>query len=67
MVHWSADGWRTTEDARARDTGLGIHVVDVSTTRLPPGSRVRFTFYWLEADRWEGTDFEVTVAAEIGA
>jgi hypothetical protein len=28
---------------------------------------VRFTFYWLEANRWEGTDFEVTVKAEAGA
>jgi glucoamylase len=67
MVHWSVDGWRSTDDSRTDDTGLGIHIVDLSTTRLPPGSGVRFTFYWLEAEHWEGTDFEVSVGAEIGA
>lgn len=64
MVHWSADGWRNTEDTRTRDTGLGIHIIDLPTAPLPPGSEVRFTFYWPEADRWEGTDFEVQVGAE---
>jgi glucoamylase len=67
LVHWSADGWQSTQDSRTRDTGLGVHIVDLPPTRLPPGTRVRFTFYWLEADHWEGTDFEVTVGAEIGA
>jgi glucoamylase len=53
--------WRTVRDAVTHDTTLGVHVADLSTTRLRRGDRVDFTFYWPEVDRWEGTDFVVCV------
>jgi glucoamylase len=61
VVHWSADGWATVHDDATRDSGLGVHLVDLATSALPPGSLVRFTFYWPGAARWEGADFSVTV------
>jgi glucoamylase len=61
LVHWSADGWRTPHDTLARDTGIGVHVADLPTDTLPAGAEVVFTFYWVEANRWEGTDFSVLV------
>ena len=61
LVHWSVDGWRTVHDIRTRDTTLGVHVVDLETLGLRIGDRVDLTFYWPEADRWEGTDFVVCV------
>jgi glucoamylase len=61
MVHWSLDGWRTVVDAHTRDTALGLHVVDLPTRDLPFGARLAFTFHWPRADRWEGSDFVVTV------
>ena len=61
-VRWSADGWRTAVDAPTRDTGLGVHVVDLPTGSLPVGAAVTFTFRWPEAGRWEGADFTVRVA-----
>jgi glucoamylase len=62
MIHWSVDSWRTVTDTRTRDTGFGIHVADLP---VPSGTdtRIRFTFLWIEAGHWEGTDFEVTTAA----
>jgi len=60
-VHWSLDGWKTTQDSRSRDTGLGVHVADLSTVSMPPGGEVVFTFFWPDANRWEGTDFKVRV------
>ena len=60
-VHWSADGWRTVHDTDTRDTTLGVHVVDLPTQSLPSRSRIDFTFYWLDRDRWEGTDSLVLV------
>jgi glucoamylase len=67
LVHWSTDEWRTTHDTPARDTGLGEYVVDLPTETLPPGSRIDFTFYWPEVDRWEGTDFQVVVDLPVGS
>ena len=61
MVHWSQDGWQTAHDLPFRDTGLGIYVADLPTQSLDAGHTVVFTFYWPQAERWEGTDFEVTI------
>lgn len=57
-LHWSADGWQTATDTDSSATGLGIHYVDIP---LQPAARgpIRFTFFWSEAGRWEGKDFEV--------
>jgi glucoamylase len=60
-VHWSNDGWNTTNDLAARDTGAGIFVADLPTSELPPRSSVVFTMYWPQGQRWEGIDFSVTI------
>jgi hypothetical protein len=36
--------------------------IQMDETALPIGTRVDFTFYWTEVDKWEGKDFEVLVA-----
>ena len=64
VVHWSADGWKTANDIPTRDTGAGIYVADLPTSQLPVGRSIVFTMHWRRAQRWEGTDFLVTVQAE---
>ena len=44
LVHWSTDGWLTRSDAQTRDTGLGIHTVDLPTNGLTPGGSIVFTW-----------------------
>jgi glucoamylase len=61
LVHWSPDGWATVADTATRDTGLGLHVVDLPTAMLGAGATVRFTFQWTGVGRWEGTDFAIRV------
>ncbi len=60
-VHWSVDGWNSTHDTDARDTGLGIYTLDLPTASLPVGAQAVFTFFWPQENRWEGTDYIVTV------
>jgi glucoamylase len=60
-VHWSADGWRTTQDVDARDVGLGLYAADLATGALAPGAEVRFTLYWPEDARWQGEDYTVLI------
>jgi glucoamylase len=62
LVHWSVNDWRSTCDTRSIETGLGIWYSDLPTTDLPAGIRVRFAPFWIDTERWEGTDFEVQVA-----
>lgn len=59
VVHWSMDGWITTVDSPTHDTGIGMHIVDLDTSGLPPGDELSFTLRW--ADRWEGHDYAVVV------
>jgi hypothetical protein len=33
---------------------------------MAPGSRIRFTFYWRDAEKWEGSDFVVTIGGAQG-
>lgn len=64
VVHWSADGWKTVQDTPTRNPGLDIQVADLPTQNLPAGANVEFTFYWPEANHWEGQNFEVQVGME---
>ena len=61
---WSVDDWNSVNDTPTADTGIGMFCVDLPTERLALGTVIHFTFRWLDADRWEGTDFEVVVRAE---
>ena len=63
LVYWSSDAWSTVHSLASRDSGLGLHLVDLDTSPLAPGKRVIFTFYWPDAGSWEGTDFVVGVDA----
>ncbi|HET9017629.1 MAG TPA: glycoside hydrolase family 15 protein [Thermomicrobiaceae bacterium] len=62
-VHWSTDGWQTVADTDTRDTGLGIHLVDLPTGEVPVGGEVVFTIYWTAEDRWLGENVMVPVEA----
>lgn len=62
-VHWCKGDWRTTTETETRDTGLGVHFVDLPTAELSAGGTIRLTFYRPQADRWENRDFEVVTAS----
>lgn len=61
LVHWSTDGWSSVQDTDTRDTGLGIHILDLPTSSLPRGRQLVFTFFWPNENRWEGSDYTVAV------
>jgi glucoamylase len=60
-VRWSADGWQTFHELTTRDTGLGLHLVDLPTSDLPAGTQLQFTFYWTGEGQWEEQEYAVNV------
>jgi glucoamylase len=38
-----------------------VHYVDLPTDGLSRGSGLVFTFFWPQANKWEGTDYPVAV------
>jgi glucoamylase len=61
-VVWSSTGWREVHSAgMTQDATLGLWFADLSTAKVPAGARIEFTFFWKEAQRWEGRNFETAV------
>jgi glucoamylase len=62
LVHWSIDGWKTRSDIQTTDTGLDIHIVELSLEGLKPGDAIVFTWKLLRTDEWVGQDHSVTLS-----
>lgn len=63
MVHWTDDGWQTSNETPTRNTGLGIHVADIDS-KNENREKISFTFLWKKDNRWENENFEIAVDAE---
>ncbi len=64
-VRYSLDGWRSSRDLEARETGLGVWLADIpGSDILPSGSVVEATFFWPDVDRWEGRNVSLRVTGE---
>jgi glucoamylase len=63
MVHWSTDGWQSRNDVATRDTGLGIHTVDIPTDGLGSGSVIVFTWLDQSTNTWLGQNHSIAVHA----
>ena len=59
-LRWTNDAWVHAADTRSLPTGIGIEYVDLETAGAG-GTQFRFTFFWLDGERWEGRDFTVDV------
>ncbi|MGA8664419.1 MAG: glycoside hydrolase family 15 protein [Thermoplasmata archaeon] len=55
----SNDDWATEQDFDSTETTLGLHYFDLESLGHV-GRRWTFTFFWPLAERWEGTNYEVT-------
>ena len=61
-LHWSSDGWATVNDDAANEaTAVGIYYFDIPTDQNTRGP-LEFTFFWPDANRWEGANFQVRLA-----
>ena len=60
-VHWSFDNWQSVNDNDSVDSGWNIQHLDLPTETLAAGRQIVFTFYWNNAARWEGTNYQVIV------
>jgi len=61
VVHWGIKGWRETSDEPTGDSGLGFQVAALDVSRLLPGERVDFTWWWQETGAWQSQDYRITV------
>ena len=60
QLHWSMDEWHTVYDSESEETSLGIYFVDLPTT-VASQMPIRFTFFWIAEQQWEGHDYAVDI------
>ena len=60
-LHWSADAWKTVQDLPSVLSAFQISYADVNAFGSTPGARIDFTLYWVDANQWEGVNYNVTV------
>ena len=56
LLVWTTDEWEETSDTRSTQTRLGIEYVDIPI-HADQQAPIRFTFRWVEGDRWDGRDY----------
>jgi glucoamylase len=60
-LHWSSDDWATSEDQEATETAVGVYYVDLVTEAAQAGTSRAFTFFRTDKQRWEGSNYSVTL------
>jgi len=62
-VLWSANNWASTNQADTTQiSALKVLFADLPTKDCPDNSAIKFTFFWKEAQRWEGRNYSVVVS-----
>ena len=62
-ITWSADGWSTVNHLDATEiSALRLWSADLPTKVCAEGAVIEFTFYWKEAQRWEGRNYSTVVS-----
>ena len=59
-LHWTDDSWATQHDSDSKPTAIGAEYADIPTPANTQ-SRIEFTFFWPQAEKWEGRNFQVEV------
>jgi glucoamylase len=60
VIHWSLDGWQSALDTATRDTGLGLHLVELDTQALRSG-QVDFTTRRADTGEWLGRNYSIEI------
>ncbi|HEX4649192.1 MAG TPA: glycoside hydrolase family 15 protein [Steroidobacteraceae bacterium] len=64
-VRFGLDGWQEVREQDTTANSLGLHVVDIDTTRLRAGRQIDLTYR--KQSTWIGRDFRVAVMPPPGA
>ena len=60
VIHWSIDGWQSALDTATRDTGLGLHLVELDTQALRSG-QIDFTTRRADTGEWLGRNYTIEI------
>jgi len=59
-MRWGLDGWQEVREQDTAANPLGLHVLEIDTSRLRAGRYIDLTFR--SGANWIGTDFRILVS-----
>ena len=59
LLHWTTDEWLHSTDARSTTTAVDVDFVDLPVSEQT--TAIRFTFLWVDENRWEGQDYKIEI------
>jgi glucoamylase len=60
-LRWTSDHWGSAHDSRSHANGLDIDHLDLTELVTVSGTSIEFTFFWIDANRWEGRNYAIAV------
>jgi glucoamylase len=61
-ITWTSDNWaKTSQILCSYNEALNLWFVDLPAVGLASGMAVEFTFFWTEAQKWEGRNWQVKI------
>jgi len=60
-IRWSSDDWHTINNTPTHNPGFGLNIAELPSGSLSRETIIKFTFFWNNSDRWEGTDYKVQI------
>lgn len=60
-LHFTTNGWREVRHEPMAPCGHGVWVLDFQEGSLPAGGVLEFTFFWNDAQKWEGSNFTIDI------
>jgi glucoamylase len=60
---WGFDGWNGICERHTSPTTLGLHTVEIDTSRLKSGSSIDLTYRLEPGGQWAGRDYHIAVVA----
>ena len=64
---WGFDGWKDICVRRTTATALGLHTVEIDTSRLTSGRSIDLTYRLEPSGEWIARDFRISVVSAGGA
>ncbi len=63
-IIWTVDNWKTTNTSATDTSHLGMDYFDFTRDVFATATEFEFTFFWLDAQHWENTNYVVQIEGE---
>ncbi|HEX8755388.1 MAG TPA: glycoside hydrolase family 15 protein [Steroidobacteraceae bacterium] len=64
---WGFDDWKDISERSTTATSLGLHIVEIDTSRLKSGRSIDLTYRLEPSGQWAGRDFHISVVPATAA